>query len=524
MEKWKSGRVGRWRSRGDLRSDVGGVGRPAPNVRRSGKVEKWKSGKVGRGGSPGDLRSGVGGVGRPAPSAAIFHSCTLALFNFSTFRLFHHALFEAADDFFRRADGDDAAAAVAGFGTQVDDPVGLLDDVQVVLDQDHGVAQVDQAVQDLQQFGQIVEVQARGRLVQQVQRAAGVRAGQLGGQFDPLGFAAGQRRGGLPQRQVIESHVAQGLQDAANLGDVLEQLQRLAAGHVQHVADRLAVVGDRQRFGIVPPAFAGLAFDPDVGQEVHLDALLAVAFAVLATAAGHVEAESPRAVAAQLGFRQLGEQLADQVEHAGVGGGIGCGRVAQRLLVDADHLVDVLDAADLVVRAGNRGGPVQPPGEGFVQDVFDQGTLAAAADAGHGGQGAQGNLNVDVLQVVVAGTADFEPFHRRPVHRRPVHRRPVAPRAGDRVSERRGYVGALPGLPIGRPLQAAVGRDRDGFPAAEVRAGHAAAAAGNLCGLANGDDLAAVLAGAGAEVAEIVAARDHLAVMLDDQQRVAQVT
>ena len=42
-------------------------------------------------------------------------------------------------------------------------------------------------------------------------------------------------------------------------------------------------------------------------------------------------------------------------------------------------------------------------------------------------------------------------------------------------------------------------------------------------GRAAGDDLAAVAAGAGAEVEQLVGVRDHLAIVLDHQQRVAQV-
>ena len=68
---------------------------------------------------------------------------------------------------------DDLAAAVAAFGAKVDHPVGGLDDVQIVLDHDHGVALLDQLVQHLQQLGDVVEVQAGGRLVQDVERAPG---------------------------------------------------------------------------------------------------------------------------------------------------------------------------------------------------------------------------------------------------------------------------------------------------------------------------------------------------------------
>ena len=81
----------------------------------------------------------------------------------------------------------------------------------------------------------------------------------------------------------------------------------------------------------------------------------------------------------------------------------------------------------------------------------------------------------------------------------------------------------MPGLAVGRRHHAAIGGHGDRLLAAQVRAGHRAAALGDLRGRAVGDDLAAVLAGAGAEVADVVAARDHFAIVLDHQQRVAQV-
>src|SRR6478735_12755618 len=42
------------------------------------------------------------------------------------------------DHILGRALGDDLAAAVAAFGAEVDQPVGGLDDFEVVLDDDHG--------------------------------------------------------------------------------------------------------------------------------------------------------------------------------------------------------------------------------------------------------------------------------------------------------------------------------------------------------------------------------------------------
>jgi hypothetical protein len=59
-----------------------------------------------------------------------------------------------------------------------------------VLDHYDGVAQIDQAIEDVEQLGQIVEMQAGGRLVEQVERPSGVGSGKLGGQLDPLRLAA----------------------------------------------------------------------------------------------------------------------------------------------------------------------------------------------------------------------------------------------------------------------------------------------------------------------------------------------
>src|SRR5919201_4324683 len=43
-----------------------------------------------------------------------------------------------------RALRDDAAAGFAAFRAEIDDPVGLLDDVEVMLDDEHGVAKIDE--------------------------------------------------------------------------------------------------------------------------------------------------------------------------------------------------------------------------------------------------------------------------------------------------------------------------------------------------------------------------------------------
>ena len=63
---------------------------------------------------------------------------------------------------------------LAAFRTEVNQPVGGFDHVQIVFDDDHSVAVVGQPLQHGQQQFDVVEMQAGGRFVEDVERAAGV--------------------------------------------------------------------------------------------------------------------------------------------------------------------------------------------------------------------------------------------------------------------------------------------------------------------------------------------------------------
>ena len=57
----------------------------------------------------------------------------------------------AARAIFRCAGKDDAAARVAALRTEIDDMIGHLDDVQVVLNDEHRVARVGQTIENIDQ-------------------------------------------------------------------------------------------------------------------------------------------------------------------------------------------------------------------------------------------------------------------------------------------------------------------------------------------------------------------------------------
>ena len=52
---------------------------------------------------------------------------------------------------------------------------------------------------------------------------------------------------------------------------------------------------------------------------------------------------------------------------------------------------------------------------GAVEDVLDQGRLPRAGDSGHGDEGAQRQLDVDVLEVVCSGAADAQEMPSAPL-------------------------------------------------------------------------------------------------------------
>ena len=73
-------------------------------------------------------------------------------------------------DLFGPTFGDDVAASLSSLRAKIDDPVRCLDDIKIVLHHDERVARVHEFVQDGQEFLNVGEVEAGGRLVQNIQQ------------------------------------------------------------------------------------------------------------------------------------------------------------------------------------------------------------------------------------------------------------------------------------------------------------------------------------------------------------------
>ena len=228
-----------------------------------------------------------------------------------------------------------------------------------------------------------------------------------------------------------------------------------------------------------------LARHVDVRQELHLYLGETVALASLATPALDIEAEAPGLVAACSGLRHARIDLADRTEEAGVGRRVAARRPADGCLVDDDDAIDMFDARQSLITARLILGPVQRTRESLVQAVVDERRLPRARDTRDAREHMQGNICVDMLEVVLRGARKHQML---PVGRAPRHRQRHGQLARQVLSRQRRRFGD------------------DVLDAA-------------LC-----HDVPTVLASAGSHVDDVVRTADRLLVMFHDDQRVAQIT
>jgi len=92
--------------------------------------------------------------------------------------------------FFRRAGDHNFATGMTAFGAEVDHVIGGFDDIQVMLDYDHRVSRVDQAIEAFEQAFYVGQVQPGGWFVKDVDGVfRSLQAGKLRRNLDALRFA-----------------------------------------------------------------------------------------------------------------------------------------------------------------------------------------------------------------------------------------------------------------------------------------------------------------------------------------------
>src|SRR5437764_399139 len=114
--------------------------------------------------------------------------------------------------------------------SDVDDPIRAGHYAHVVFDDDDRVAGVDEAGELRHQFFDVGGVEAGGRFVEDVEGVGAADSLELGGEFDALGFAAGELGGGLAEADVAEADFAQDGEGAVDMRLLGEELPRRIDG------------------------------------------------------------------------------------------------------------------------------------------------------------------------------------------------------------------------------------------------------------------------------------------------------
>src|SRR6185437_1753490 len=108
------------------------------------------------------------------------------------------------------------AAEASGSWSEVDYVIGALDGLGIVFHHQNGVTQIPQLMQRIEKTGVVARVQSDGWFIEHIQHASEFRA-DLRSQANALRLAAGKRRGGARQAEVIETDGLQKLQPVSDL-------------------------------------------------------------------------------------------------------------------------------------------------------------------------------------------------------------------------------------------------------------------------------------------------------------------
>ena len=278
-----------------------------------------------------------------------------------------------------------------------------------MLDHDHGVALVAQFEEQIHQLLDIHPVQARRRLIEDVERRALLAFTQLERELDALGLSAGQRRGRLTEREIAEPDRIKCREFVHHPWNIPKEDDRFAHRHIEHVRDRFSVKQNFERLAIVATPRAARTRRIRIGHELHVELDGAITLTTFAPTAPHVERKPARLVAAHLGERHLRVEVPQQRKQIHIRRGIRTRTPPDRLLVDLHQLLEEIEVLDVPVFAGNGFRAVQFARRRRRQHIVHQRALAGAAHPGDTRQQSHGKFRVDAAEIVRPRLAHREP-------------------------------------------------------------------------------------------------------------------
>ena len=251
---------------------------------------------------------------------------------------------------------DELSSPVTGFGSDVDHPVGGLDDIKIMFDDDDAVALGNEPLERFQQDGDIVHMKSGGRLVKDEKRPSGFVSRQTRRKFEPLGLPAAQDIQRLTEFQIIETNIGEKLKGTANgcgFRPLLEEGDGLPCRHFQNVVDRFAAMTDGQDPFLIASAFALRTTQEEIAQELHLHLLITEARAAVATSLAGVEGKSRGTHPRGDGLILHPEEFPHGIKYPEIHNGGRAWSAGDRRLVDHHDIGQILPPFD---RAATTGG------------------------------------------------------------------------------------------------------------------------------------------------------------------------
>ena len=182
-----------------------------------------------------------------------------------------------------------------------------------------------------------------------------------------------------------------------NPRDVLEERRRLINTHRQHIGNRGAFETHLQCLPVEPFATTPRARHKQVAEKIHLNPFHTETFTKFAASRGRVETEATGVEPTRFCFARRGKDFAYLVQDARIGRRATARTAADRRLVDRDHFVEVLHAADPGVRSRRLGFQAKVLSHRRSQSVIDQRAFAAAGHPADADEQADGELYSDLV-------------------------------------------------------------------------------------------------------------------------------
>ena len=246
--------------------------------------------------------------------------------------------------FFRFATIEYLASVAATAWPHLDNPVGRVDDIWIVLNDNNGVSFINKLPKHIKQDSDILEMQSCGGFVQNIECTASVTSGKFCRKFHTLALASRKGVAGLAKLDVTESDFLQYLYFVQDYGLVNKELHCLVDGHVKDIGNALASEPHFKCLSVVAFASTLFAGNKDIGQKVHLDGTVTIASTAFTTPSLDIERETSWLIASDASLGKFNEEITDVHEYTSIGGRIGAGCPSQRTLIHIDDFVDMLQS------------------------------------------------------------------------------------------------------------------------------------------------------------------------------------